>query len=313
VTVRQDAVLGRSLALGSGICFGTVGLFSKLFYQHGGHPFELVTIRMAGAALLLGVLVALRRRLVVRGATRLIVLGLGLGVFQAGTNWSLVEGYNRAPAALIVLLYYIYPLLVTVGASFLFHEQLGQRQLIVIALGLGGIALTVGAPSSTPTAGIALGLVAGLCAAAFVLGARQVMSDGSLKPVETLALMLAGPAIGFTVASVVRGFAVPSAGGSACALGLVVLGTVVAPLLFFSAVPKIGAGTTSLLASVEPFVTVVLAYAILHESLTGLQLCGGALILAAVAALSLPSGSGLRFRRAAVGGAGADDSPGGIR
>jgi drug/metabolite transporter (DMT)-like permease len=209
---------------------------------------------------------------------------------------------------LVVLLYYIYPLLVTVGGSFLFHEQLGHRQLTVIALGLGGIAMTVGAPNSTPAAGIALGLVAGLCAAAFVLGARQVMSDGSLEPVETLALMLTGPAIGFTVASVVRGFAVPSASGSACALGLVVLGTVVAPLLFFSAVPKIGAGTTSLLASVEPFVTVVLAYAILHEGLTALQLCGGALILAAVAALSLPSGSSLRLRRAAAGGSSVEET-----
>ncbi len=309
---HKEAALGRLLAVGSGVSFGTVGLFGKLFYSHGGHPFELVTIRMVGAALLLGLLVAVRKRVVGRRNTRLIALGLGLGVFQAGTNYALLEGYSRAPAALIVLLYYIYPLLVAVAASFLFKEELGRRQLTAVALGLGGIGLTVGAPTSAPLAGIVLGLLAGVCAAAFVLGARHVMSGGTLDAAETLLLMLVGPAVGFTVASAVRGFSVPSAGASAYALGLVVVGTMLAPLLFFSAVPKIGAGTTSLLASVEPFVTVMLAFAILHESLSGLQLCGGALILTAVAALSFPSRGGLRIGRPALAGSLTDMSGAGV-
>jgi drug/metabolite transporter (DMT)-like permease len=286
----NESTVGRLLALGSGISFGTVGLFSKLFYAHGGGAFELVTIRLAGTALLLGVVVAARRRLLACRNLRLIGLALGLGVFQAGTNYSLLEGYSHAPAALIVLLYYIYPLLVTIGASFIFGEEFSRRQAAAVTLGLAGIALTVGRPHSAPLVGVLLGLVAGACAAAFVLGARHAMSDGSLAPVETLALMLVGPGIGFTIASAVCGFATPSAGASVYALGLVLVGTALAPLLFFSAVPKIGAGTTSLLASVEPFVTVVLAYVILHESLSALQVCGGILVLSAVASLSLPLG-----------------------
>jgi drug/metabolite transporter (DMT)-like permease len=298
--VARDAASGRLLAVGSGLCFGTVGLFSKLFYSHGGHSFELVTIRMAGAVLFLAALLAVTSRSIPRRAFPLAALALALGVFQAATNYALLEGYSRAPAALIVLLYYIYPLVVSVLAVFLFDEELGRRKFFAIAVGVGGIALTVGAPSAAPVAGIILGLVAGMSTAGFVLGARHVMSFGTLSPVQTVTLMLVGPAVGFTATAAVRGFAMPSGQASLDALGLVVIGTVMAPLLFFSAVPKVGAGTTSLLATVEPFVTVLLAFAVLHESLSVLQICGGALILVAVTALSIPAGQRLVPRAATV-------------
>ena len=60
-------------------------------------------------------------------------------------------------------------------------------------------------------------------------------------------------------------------------------------LLFYTGVGLIGAGTTSLLASVEPLVAVVLAYLVLNQSLTATQLGGGALILCSVVALTLPT------------------------
>ncbi len=283
---ERTQVIGRLMALSSGISFGTVGIFGKLFYKNGGQPFELTVLRMAGTALLLGALVLVRRQ--VFAPRNVILFGLGLGVFQAGTNYSLLEGFDRAPAALIVLLYYVYPLLVTIGGAALFREDFSLRQAAAIALGAAGIALTVGTPGSVPVVGLLLGLAAGVCAASFVLGARHVMTKGSLEAVEVLTLMLIGPALGFTIAAAVRGFASPSAVASGYAVGLILIGTALAPLLFFSAVKRVGAGTTSLLASVEPFVAVVLAYVILDESLTGLQLSGGALLLVAVLVLSLP-------------------------
>ena len=55
-------------------------------------------------------------------------------------------------------------------------------------------------------------------------------------------------------------------------------------------VQRIGASTAGLLSTAEPLVTVLLAYIVLDESLTGWQLAGGALIVAGVAALSLERG-----------------------
>jgi drug/metabolite transporter (DMT)-like permease len=238
--------------------------------------------------MLFWLLVGIRRR--PRPERRIILVALGLGVFQVGANVSLFEGFARAPASLVVLLFYVYPLLVTVGAVLLFGEPFGLRQAIALALGLGGIALTVGTPASTPVAGVVLGLAAGVCTAAYILGARGVMR-GSVEAVEVVALMFTGPAIGFAIAGSVHGVEIPSSAALGYLAGVVIVGTFLAMILFYGAVKLVGASTASLLATVEPLVAVVLAYVILEESLEPMQLVGGALILCGVASLTLPLGA----------------------
>src|SRR2546421_4676195 len=128
---------GRLLALGAGVCFGTLGTFTRLFYDHGGHPFELLLIRMVAAMLLFGAIAGVRRR--PRPPGRTVVIALALGAFQAGLNIALLIGYQRAPVALVALLFYVYPLLATLGDTVFFRQPLGIRKVIVVALGLGGI------------------------------------------------------------------------------------------------------------------------------------------------------------------------------
>jgi drug/metabolite transporter (DMT)-like permease len=94
--------------------------------------------------------------------------------------------------------------------------------------------------------------------------------------------------VGFAIAAGVRGLEIPSAQAAGYATGLVVVGTFLAMIFFYTAVKLVGAATASLLATVEPLVAVVLAYVVLDESLEPGQLVGGALILGGVAALMLP-------------------------
>jgi drug/metabolite transporter (DMT)-like permease len=160
--------------------------------------------------------------------------------------------------------------------------------VVVVALGLAGIALTVGAPSATPAIGIVLGLAAAVGTAAFILGGRHLMMQSSLQPIELLTLGYVGPSIGLLIAAGVRDVEVPSATALGYAAGLTLVGTVLASILFYAAVPAIGAGPASLLCTVEPLVSVLLAYVVLDESLSATQLAGGALILTSVVALTLP-------------------------
>jgi drug/metabolite transporter (DMT)-like permease len=276
---------GRLLALGGGVCFGTVGTFSKLFYDHGGHPFELLVLRIVAATLVLGAIVgALRRPWPPR---RVVYIALALGVFQGGLNIALLVGYQKAPVALVALLFYVYPLFTTLGDSVFFGQRLGPRRLLVVALGLAGIALTVGTPSSAPAIGIVLGLAAATATASYILGSRHTMSRG-IEPIPFLFLSYLGPAAAFLVAASIRGYDEPSGTAYGYAALLVLVSTVLASILFYAAVRSIGAGTTSLLCSVEPLVSVLLAYIVLDESLSAGQLAGGALILTSVVALMLP-------------------------
>lgn len=275
---------GRLLAVAAGACYGTLGTFSKLFYAHGGRPFELIVLRFGGTTLVLGALVALRGR--TRPGRRFVLAGLALGAFQFGANITLLRAFEQAPAGFVVLVFYVYPLLVTLGGVLLFREEFGLHRALVLVVGLAGIALTVGTPAATPALGAVLALAGGIFTASFILGSRYLLHASTLEPVEVAALMYVLPAAGFAVAAAIGGFHVPETVAFTWAAGVVLVSSVAAMILFFAAIKAVGAGTAALLATIEPLVGVVLAYLVLGESLTALQLVGGALVLGSVASLA---------------------------
>jgi drug/metabolite transporter (DMT)-like permease len=46
---------GRLFALAAGITYGTLGIFSTLFYDHGGSSFTLLVLRFCGGVLVIAV------------------------------------------------------------------------------------------------------------------------------------------------------------------------------------------------------------------------------------------------------------------
>ena len=58
--------------------------------------------------------------------------------------------------------------------------------------------------------------------------------------------------------------------------------------LFFAGLRRVGPTAASILSTLEPVVTVVLAFAVFGESLGPAQLAGGALVLLAVLAVRAP-------------------------
>jgi drug/metabolite transporter (DMT)-like permease len=290
VSARRDGspIRGRAYALASASCFATLGVFSTAAYDRGTGELELLCARIVGGALVLGVVGALLGARLPRG--RLLAVVFLLGIFQLGTTTGLLVGFNKAPVALVVLMFYVYPALVSVGAAALYGEPFGRRHAAVLTLGLLGVALTVGRPGSVPPVGILLGLLAAACTTAYFLGSRFLLGKG-VEPMGITTLLYALPAAILVGIALVRGFDLPSAGGMGGALGVVLVGTAFPILLVLRAISLIGAATTALLSTVEPFVAVVLAYVVLDERLTSTQLLGGACIVSAVvlSALSMRS------------------------
>ena len=58
--------------------------------------------------------------------------------------------------------------------------------------------------------------------------------------------------------------------------------------LFFAGLARVGPTTASILATVEPLVTVLLAFLVFGETLGAAQLAGGALVVGAVLVLQAP-------------------------
>jgi drug/metabolite transporter (DMT)-like permease len=313
--MRRMRSTGTLLCVASGIAFGAMAAFGTLAYDEGATVGTLLTIRFAIAASVFWAVLAVRRA-PLRIARRDAVLGLALGACgyaaQAGCYFGALQ---RIDASLLALILYSFPAIVAVAAIALGRERADRRRLAVLVLSSTGLVLvvaTAGTGSLDPL-GAALAFAAALIYSAYIL-----VSDGisrRLDPAALAALVCTGAGVMLAAGSAVLGDLRPGAlsaqglGWIAC---LAVVSTVIAIALFFAGLRRVGPTSASILATVEPVVTVGLAVVLFGESLGVVQAIGGVLVLSAVPALALAGREGSRALRVHVGER-ATPSPAGAR
>lgn len=291
--LMRSSSVGTLFCLGSGAAFGAMAIFGKLAYGEGATVGTLLAVRFLMAAALFWVLVlaggGVRELRTLR--TRDVAAGLGLGAcgyaLQAGCYFAALE---RIDASLLSLLLYTFPAMVAVAAFALGRERLDRRRLVALAVALGGLVLVVaGAGAGAIDAvGAALGLTAAVVYTTYILVSDGVVAR--VSPRVLAALVCTGAALTLTAGSSLLGQFRPEAlspagwGWLAC---LAAVSTVGAISLFFAGLRRVGPTTSSILATIEPLVTVTLAFVVFGETLLAVQLVGGALVLAAVVGLSV--------------------------
>jgi drug/metabolite transporter (DMT)-like permease len=120
---------------------------------------------------------------------------------------------------------------------------------------------------------------------AYFLFAEELTRD--VKTMTASCLVLSGAAGFWTVTALARGEAALPHSPEAWAIvaGFVVVPSLLGVPLMLGAIARIGSARTALLSTVEPIVTVVLAVALLGESLGASQIVGAGLILGTAAVL----------------------------
>ena len=291
---------GTLLCLGSGAAFGAMAIFGKLSYDEGANVATLLSVRFVlAAALFWVVVVATGAARDLRGlARRDVAIALGLGgcgyALQASCYFTALE---RIDASLLSLLLYTFPAMVAVAAVLLGRERMNRRRVLALALALGGLALVLagaGTGALDPL-GAGLGLGAAVVYSTYILVSQGVA--GRVRAQLLSAIVCTGAAVSLTVGTALIGQLRPGDvttagwGWLAC---IAVVSTVVAIGLFFAGLRRVGPTSASILATVEPVVTVVLAFLVFGERLGVVQIVGGALVLSAVFALNA------RWRRVPV-------------
>ncbi len=294
---------GVLFCLASAAAFGAMGIFGKLAYDEGATVGTLLATRfvLAAAVLWLFVLCSGRARelraLSRRDAGIALALGaLGYGA-QAGAYFAALD---RLDASLLSLLVYTYPVMVTVTAIALGRESAGRRKGVALALASAGLVLVLaGAAGRLDALGAALGLGAAVVYCAYILVSEGVATR--VGPLALSTLVCTGAAVSLTLAGLAGGDLDPgsvSATGFAWLGGLALVSTVGAIALFFAGLGRVGPAAASILSTLEPVVTVGLAFAVFGESLGPAQLAGGGLVLLAVLALRAPDEIAVARRRA---------------
>src|SRR4051794_8180609 len=282
--------MGPFLCLLSAAAFGAMAIFGKLAFDAGVGIGDLLLLRFAFAAVALSAVAAAMGAF--RGVSRRSVLAaLGMGAIGYATQSGLFFGaLERMDASLLALVLYVYPAMVLAAAVALGRERATARRVSALVVALTGTALVLAGAASGQLnpLGTAMGFGAAVAYTAYILVGDRLV--GGVPPVALAALVCTGAAFTFGAAAALRGG--PDLGFSADGFGwigaIALVSTVGAILAFFAGLARVGPSAASILSTLEPVVTVALAAAAFGESLTAVQLAGGALVLTAVVVMQWP-------------------------
>jgi drug/metabolite transporter (DMT)-like permease len=282
------AATASLLVVFAACCFGSISTLTVVATRAGTALETLLFWRYALAALVL-LPIAWRARARVAampGGARLARQVLVAGAGQAAVAFLSLSALRWVTAATLGFLFYTFPAWVALFAALRGTERIDGRRLLALALSLGGIVLTVGAPSAGGAAtvwpGVLLALGSALIYALYIpyLGGLQ---RETTPEIATLCVCV-GAATLLGVGALVDGSftaALPAASWTA-ALVLALLCTVLAFQAFLKGLHGLGPVRTAIVSTVEPFWTAVLGAVVLSQPLTPPMVAGGALIAGAV-------------------------------
>jgi len=284
---------GTLLCVGSAAAFGAMAVLGKLAYENGATVGTLLAVRFTLAAALFWALVLAGRGAAAELralARRDVAIAVGLGAVgyaaQAGCFFAALD---RIDASLLSLMLYTFPAMVAVAAIVLGRERADAARFGALALASVGLVLVLASarPGALDPLGAGLALGAAVIYTIYILISQGIA--GRMGPTLLSALVCTGAAVTLTAGSSLLGdlrLGALTPAGWGWLAGIAVVSTVAAVSLFFAGLKRVGPTTASILSTVEPVVTVLLAFLVFGELLGSLQLLGGALVIAAVIVLA---------------------------
>ena len=270
------------MVLVSATAFGTNAIFAKLAYRQGLGTSQTLAFRFILAALGMWALAAVLRQNPLRIERRQVLALVGLGaIVYFGQSFTYFTALRSLPASLCVLIVYVYPSMVVLAGWLFLRRHVSVWHGVALVASFAGVVLLVGGAQLQIAWSLVFAIAAPTIYTGYILAGERVMR--AVPAVGASAVIMAGAAVSFTALAFFQGeLAFPrSGGGWAVVLGLALIPTMIAISLFLAGLPRIGAARSALLSTWEPVVTVLLAVALFGDSLSGVQLAGGVLILAA--------------------------------
>ena len=283
--MREERV-GTLAILASAAGFGFLSPLLKLALEAGARPLPLAAWRFSVAALIVGALAAASgRRLPPR---RTWIPLVGLGALYAADALSFTFALEWIPASTATLVFYTYPILVIVLATIFLGEPLTRPRLFAMMLALFGCALTAGGELNGGNApGVALVLLAVAALSLYLVLGRHVLP--ALPARGSATIIISSSAFFLWTGSLATHDWTLGGGTRAAAIMLLValVSTALPITLLAVGLRHVQAGRASILSTIEPILTVLVAWILLGERIAPAQYAGGALIILAVLWLRL--------------------------
>ncbi|GAA1114372.1 EamA family transporter [Nocardiopsis metallicus] len=278
---------GLVFALASALAFGGSGVFARPLLDAGMDSLHVTWLRLAGAALILLPVAARHWRV----AQRKPLLVLAYGVFpMAGVQALYFAAIARIPVGIALLLEFLGPVLVLLWVRVVRRNQVSPAAVVGVVLAVAGLGLLleVWAGMRLDAIGVGLALGAAAAQAAFFL-----LGDAMGEDTDPLAVIAFGALIATALLGVLAQpwtlpwglLADPLPLGALALPGWMIalwLGLVCTAIAYFtgvSAIKKLSPQVAGGVAYLEVVTAIVLAWVLLGEALTPVQVLGAAVIV----------------------------------
>jgi drug/metabolite transporter (DMT)-like permease len=292
--------VGVAAAAAAAVLFGINGTVSKLALESGLSTTRLVELRSVGAALCFMAMALLLQPESLRADRHELAFLLVAGVVGIGlVQWLYFVAISRLPVGIAILLEYLAPVLVALWVRFVRREPVRPRIWAALALCLVGLAVVaeVWSGLTLDEVGVLAGLGAAVALAAYYLTGEHSLTRRD--PLSLAAWTFTAAAVFWTVpqplwsfpwGTLAEGVALPGPfEGTTVPLWslvawIVLLGTVVPYGFVLVALRHLGSTRTGLLGMAEPVASGIVAWVVLSEALSSVQLAGAAIVLAGIVA-----------------------------
>jgi drug/metabolite transporter (DMT)-like permease len=278
------------------LMMGANHVAARLAFNHGVDVATAVMFRSGVTALVVGALVlAMGVPLALSARHRRAMPAIGLLV--AVQSLCLYASVARLPVALALLAFNTYPLWTALWARVVYGHRAEPRVLRAMPVMLLGLALALdvlGAASGLGAAAhwgqIGAGVAFALTAAAtfglaLVLTQHEVADvDGRLRTALTMGMV---GVLAFAAGLAQGGFHLPAAAPGWWGLAALTFLYGTAFTIMFTVLPRLGVVGNSAIMNVEPIFALVLAWALLGQTIAPVQVGGGLLVVATVMWLGL--------------------------
>lgn len=280
--------IGVILAALGAVLFSTKAVLVKLAFAYPLTPEALLSLRMLFAAPLF-FFVAMRAnhdipRLSLADALSVVALGL-IGYYAA----SLLDfaGLSRISVDLERLLLYTYPLIVIVLSAVAFSRPIMRKDIVAFGITYVGLALVVvddrtkAAAASGWGEGVLLVLLSAAAYAVYLIGSQKIIARLGAKRFTSLAMLAAtgGVFLHYGLSNPRFSLLEQPAAVYGYGFALGIFSTVLPSFLTSEGIARIGAAHTAIIGAAGPIATLLMAWLLLGEAITGVQLLGTILVL----------------------------------
>ena len=275
---------GTLLGLLAAICYGFIPTFTVTVRAAGVSDPSILFYRFGTAALLLGLLMLLRRRSfrVTRGE---LVSLTYVAFISDGSALFLLDGYNYMSTGVATTIHFMYPVVTALIMVIFYHEARRPATLLAALMAVAGVAVLSWQPGGTHASlrGVIIVLISAVCYALYIIRVNR----SRLQKMDALRLTFYVMGIGACIFAAEalrqdRLQAIPTPEAGLNLLLLAFICTVITNLAVVGAVKRIGSTMTAVLGALEPLTAVAMGCLLLGEPFTSHVLCGVLLIIPAV-------------------------------